>query len=1140
MSGAGICAFLLLSIAPLTALAQEAGVPLPPGETALGDIGLYTVSYQSEGSQPVVMPPSWTGHFEGQSGISYVPRTAVLGRDAILLHSPWRVPPGKVWVDYRLQLPDVRPITLSFGIAMQPDVAVPGKSDGVTFGAYIVQDTGPTELLHTHHDRAEWQDHSFDLSPYAGRQVTLRLQTEPGPADDASWDYSYFGEAKIQAGTVQSSRTAKLQRLTSTRAYTAVAGADLQKLANDPTGGVVPGNLLAFRNSVTQSGDGDYVFTYEADDCRVQYVYRPQTGTLDDVTARVDDGTTLRPAQGGGCTVVQQAGDQTVTSALTEGTLSSSALSPDGSGLHLVWTYATAGGPVDVHWDLGIRGKALTVAVRCDGPQVSQFSLGHVGGAPLRTTYSVPYMVGNLEYLPDQQLYVCRYLDWTVSHASTCPQGVASYAPRTDGTRNTLLESGYVSVSPSVHEVLPNIPNPPSPYLELLAPRIMLDIWDHHKGTYEGDAENLRALKDNGVDHMAIISHVWQCYGYDVKLPDHLPANASFGGDEGMVEFGRAANDCGYVWSLHENYIDLYPDAPSYDPSARVLRADGTPSPAWFNAGTGVQSFGLKCNRALGYARDNSPEIHRRFATNAAYLDVHTCVPPWHQLDHEADQPMAAMALAKVKYDGELFRYMRDTHEGPLFGEGANHFYWAGKCDGVEAQVAGGEHHQAFVDFDLLKIHPQMVNHGMGYYERWFERGYDHSLGLDTGTVEQVDKYRAQEIAYGHVGFIGSSQTDNIQWVAREHHMTHPVQALYGASRAVEIVYEVDGQFVTASVALPMNQRDRQRIRYASGLTVWVNWAEEAWEVEGRILPQWGYLALGPDTEVCTTLRDGAFADYVECPEYLFCDARTHFHMPYLKARAAVEPRIRDFEYLGEDKIRLTYEWDVQTALETDYNCFVHFTNKQREAGNQDIEFQQDHGLPKPTSRWRAGETLVDGPYEIQVKTDSFDTFDVVIGLFNEGGRLALRGREAGGSRILLGRLVLARENGEITDIRLIPPDELPASTEVQQADFTAHLNPAGTMVDLGKIATDGSVKVEKSDGKLVVLPYPRDREFSVRLDVTQIVPGARVDPEKVSVRALAALTQEDMGAVEAQVEGTAVSFKVGKTGAGRYVVEWE
>ena len=193
-----------------------------------------------------------------------------------------------------------------------------------------------------------------------------------------------------------------------------------------------------------------------------------------------------------------------------------------------------------------------------------------------------------------------------------------------------------------------------------------------------------------------------------------------------------------------------------------------------------MQSFGLKCNRRSVLPKNNSPEIHRRYATTAAYLDVHTCVPPWHQLDHEASQPMAAMALAKVQYDTELFQFERDTHQGPLFGEGANHFYWAGRCDGVEAQVAGGEDHTPLLDFDLLKIHPQMVNHGMGYYERWFRSGYQHRLGEETGTMEQIDKYRAMELAYGHAGFVGSPHDHNWHWVVREHHLMHPVQRLYG------------------------------------------------------------------------------------------------------------------------------------------------------------------------------------------------------------------------------------------------------------------------------------------------------------------------------------------------------------------------
>ena len=298
--------------------------------------------------------------------------------------------------------------------------------------------------------------------------------------------------------------------------------------------------------------------------------------------------------------------------------------------------------------------------------------------------------------------------------------------------------------------------------------------------------------------------------------------------------------------------------------------------------------------------------------TTAAYLDVHTCGPPWHQLDHEAGQPMAAMALAKMKFDTQLFQFMRDTHGGPLFGEGCNHFYWAGRCDGVEAQVSGGEEHTPLLDFDLLKLHPQMVNHGMGYYERWYRRGYECQWGRDAGATQQIDKYRAQEVAYGHAGFVGSPQTDNVAWIAREHHLVHPVQRLYGTSKPVEIRYEVDGQMVSASAALVAGETSRQQIRYQSGLRLWVNWRNEPWRVEGRVLPQWGFLALGPGTEVSTALVGGKVASFAECPEYVFADARTDQHVAYLNAMREIEPRLASFKYLGGDRIQVTYEWIVR------------------------------------------------------------------------------------------------------------------------------------------------------------------------------------------------------------------------------------
>ncbi len=1127
----------------------------------LADIGIFQVGWQSYGKAPVMMPPSWTGHFDERTGISHTAWERVMEREALLLHSPWHVPTGATWVDYPLVLPDSKSILLTFGIAMGPDVAMPNKSDGVTFSCYLSANGQKRKLMRKHYRKAKWLDYRFDLSEYAGQTVTLRLQVEPGPKRNASWDYSFFGNAKILVGKAGGNRIDVLTRAIRTKAYQATKSISREKLSNSSGHGTTPSNLLPFNNALESIGS-DWCFVYQGEDCRLVYTYEPATGTLDDFTVQIDDRAHFSPAQGGGITVVLESDKnqpggvpRQITIPLRGG--KPLQISRDDEVLNVLWEYNLKGNPLRVAWSFGIVGKALVVAVRCDDPQVSQFSLGNVGMAALRKTFTIPYLSGQLDYLSAQQVFVCRYLDWTVSHSSSCPQGIATYQTKTDGSRNLLFESGYISVSPDIGEVLPNIPHPPSPYIAELGSRIMLDIWGHHQGSYAGDTAKLRELKDNGVDHLAIIQHVWQRYGYDVKLPDHIPANPRYGDDADLVQFGRTANACGYIWSLHENYIDLYPDAPSYDASARVIKSDGSPSPAWFNQSTQVQSYGLKSNRALGYAIQNSPEIHRRYGTTAAYLDVHTCVPPWHQLDHEAGQPRAAMALGKVKFDAKLFQFERDTHGGPLFGEGNNHFYWAGLCDGVEAQIAGGEDHSPLLDFDLLKLHPQMVNHGMGYYERWFRQGRSAQWGVDVGSVEQLDKYRAMELAYGHAGFIGNRLTHNVSSVIREHHLMHPVQRLYAKARPVEILYAVEGEFVTASVALVVGDTSRQRIRYNNGLTLWVNWNTTPWKIEipsgnhndssgslnhahilsssSRLLPQWGFLALGPGTEVSTILRNGKVIDYAECPEYIFVDTRTRFDQPYLHSRKKIEPRLRSFKHLGGNRVEITYEWIVNDTLEDDFACFVHgIPVNGSEVG--DIDFQQDHGFSKPTRQWRKGEVIVDGPHELRIP-DKRDNYDLVIGL-HKGSRVPLTGVQTPGRRILVARLKVERSAGEIVKLtaRKATPEMLP--DEVKKADFTAHTNPLGTWMDFGKLATDGAVKINREKDRLVIFPYPREQKFRLQLNIPELAPGA--DPSRIKVRALAAETQQDLGPVKVKLTGLRLILNLATPEAGRYVVTWQ
>jgi hypothetical protein len=228
----------------------------------------------------------------------------------------------------------------------------------------------------------------------------------------------------------------------------------------------------------------------------------------------------------------------------------------------------------------------------------------------------------------------------------------------------------------------------------------------------------------------------------------------------------------------------------------------------------------------------------------------------------------------------------------------------------------------------------------------------------------------------------------------------------------------------------------------------------------------------------------------------------------------------------------------VGESLDRDYNCFVHFLGDDRTDAQQ-IAFQQDHGLPKPTSQWRAGEVLLDGPHEATIPKEETLEYDLVVGLFYPGGRVDLAGPSTGDLRVVLGKVIVTRDADlNVTGVKLDTPQSTGRVVPATKRDFRERLSPQGSLVDFGLLATDGSVKVERQTGKLVVLPYPRETHFVVKLDVGRIA-GAAVGKPSVKVEALAAGTKALLGPVACTWEGDRLVFEAGVPGAGRYVVSY-
>ena len=121
-----------------------------------------------------------------------------------------------------------------------------------------------------------------------------------------------------------------------------------------------------------------------------------------------------------------------------------------------------------------------------------------------------------------------------------------------------------------------------------------------------------------------------------------------------------------------------------------------------------------------------------------------------------------------------------------------------------------------------------------------------------------------------------------------------------------------------------------------------------------------------------------------------------------------------------------------------------------------------------------------------------------------------------------------------MTAVTAGPANRPPSGSE---EDFTAHTNSSGTWLDFGKVATDGSLKINREANRLVIFPYPRNRLFRASLDLKAIAPAAK--RKNLKVRALAAETQRDLGSGDLRIEDARLLLNFTTPGAGRYVVTW-
>lgn len=1046
--------FILLLLMLTVTGAGRARPIIVPDQTAmrLDEIGLYEVGYALRGGPEVRLPVGWTSGLDSPTGAACESAGVQNGREAWLLHVPWRGHTGITFQDFTLQLPQVPKIILRGTTALRADAV--GKSDGVTFRVFVKGQ----KRLEVNRADSDWQPFDLDLTSEAGNTVTIRFETDPGPQDNSSFDFALWGDRQvILTGFAPM-----------VKPHPAPPALDLRRLASRQNGSVVP--LSGFTGKTgARVTPTEAILRYQGADGRLEYHWKP--GDSGDYLL----GSVMLHAKMTGDTPVQvplagQAGlDWTEKTTQTRSRLTPIA---GGSGARLTRAYSVGGQTATVTVTGQIEGKSLVFDVSCDRPVLRGLTGGDWGPTMRRRQIGVPYYSDPIWFLPRENLFTGAFLDWTTSQASSQDRTRAVYEARTDGTRNLLHERLIYTAAWHFAETLPNIPNPPSPFRADLAKRVMLDIWG---GSFADVQAHLHTLAEDGFGPGAAIIHVWQNAGYDNGLPTHVPANAEQGGDAGMTALVGEGKRDGIKMALHENYVDYYPNYAGFTDADIARAPDGSRVNAWYNPGTKIQSFAVKPTHILPLAKTQGPEVVTRYGSDACYLDVHSAVPPWFHVDADATQPGAGKFDTVWDAHRALWAYERGLHHGPVFGEGNNHWYWSGYLDGVEAQFGQGWRDgqgtsaPLLVDFDLLKIHPLQLNHGMGYYERWWEHGPDKSRGL----MSLLDQYRMQEAAYGHQGFLGGEAWHDagLSWL--ESHLLPPLTSRAALASPIAIDYfDGAGWKDTTATAKAAGDWSRVRVRYDNGLTVWANGSDAPLNaVNGVTLPRYGWLAVGNGFRAGTSLRSGVVSDLAETPDSVFVNARPaeDWQTP---GTTRLRPTVAQVTPTGPRSFRFTYHWEVGQALPTDYQCFVHFVQPGKDDGRENIRFQQDHALPSPTSQWKPGQTITDGPWDLTIPADlAPGDYPWTIGLSAPGGgRLTLQGQSDAHSRIVLGVLHVTASGLTFTPT---PPDT---------SDLNTPVNHDNRILDFGAIRTNGSVFVRREGTDWVLRPFPRDRPFTVEL----------------------------------------------------------
>ncbi len=1028
---------------PLNIVPAQGALPLTSLKT-------YRIAWQYFEKPLKYLPIGWQDS-DPQSSANFNLQNVTRGatKYSLHMHPPWRGGGGTIFAEYKLKLPNTTLITLTFANAIRDHTAAEPPSDGVTFRVWVDQQ----KLFERHTDSKTWLPGKVNLSPFAGREILLRLESHPGPRRNTTCDSSFWAEPTITAGALPPQLTLAQREALRQRARSLVQNPNqtariehIYKLDDGYIAVLIPGPNGVF-DGVLAFGKDKQCVTY--DGLNVSLLGQkigPGPSPVIVRQVRTTKSDTLNKIQ-----LIHRLAFQGDEFELI------SSIWKDRSGLRIrldcperITDFSLAS--ADQKAPRVFYGHGYCI----EEPQAFRAGFGghnlstsHVGfdfAKGISLLIATDYPPDHLEVNPDRNIYALH----------THLNATMTFVPSTKGAFDCAFK------------YRPLYDKRAAPDFANKAGRFVFDIWG---GRYADNAEQMKRMIAYGLTDSLLTLHVWQRWGYDYRLPDIYPPNPNLGAVEDMQQVGRICDQYNIPWGLHDNYIDIYPDAKDYSYDHICFTEGGQPIKAWFNSGRNAQSYRWRPDHILPFVQRNLKLIKPDLHPTHYFIDVFTSINIFDYYDRHGQ---FHSFLETRRHWGEAFAWIRDYlgHNAIMTSE-AGHDQLTGYIAGADCQHLqitpdsrrfciriGCKDWQRVPWFDAV-LHDKFSLHGVGYSGR-YQGGRDRA---DHGISS--DDYISDELLTGHALMIDRYAFERKQ-AGRDAVRKYYLAQDFIRSIARDAIQDV--QFVEDDI-------HRQIITWNSGAKVYVNRGENDWHIADKILPQYGYYAKNKTIESNIEKINDVIVEQSHAPNRWYFNARGYSTDVTLQ----VQPVAQKVEFLGDNKFKLLIDWSVHQPIPEDLSVFLHFTSEKSKRDDK-IAFQGDFKPNPPTSSWQASITT--GSDRIININPEFGAgeYDIKVGLWNPatGRRYPLLGDNDGNLGYRLGKLIVRKNGGNITSVDLMKNS--------YQPKLRNRWNRQRKSIDFGPARTAGAFRVEKKSNQLVVTPLPQLPPFEITLRIPQLL----------------------------------------------------